>query len=803
MIQDKPRVFKLIALRVMEDCSPMLSKILHTGETYFFCNDYEDNGKGDICPKLNVQKLAPDFFQVKGGPLVSISAVVGMNGDGKSSIIELLIRTLNNFAYAAGFSADHDNLRFIPGLHTKLFYIIDSRICTIICNGDNIELQEGGSTLWKRALQKDEKWQPWKYKKEIVHHAQNLFYSLVNNYSLYAYNSEEFKLETGDCREDKSWITALFHKNDAYQTPVVISPMRTRGNINVNREYELSMQRFNELFLDCHQQKFTIGEHEAVEGFMFKVETECKLYTRTIKEYLTDQKQGARDCMIFDRSFSKHHHRRKYAVNLAEANVLDRNIQFWAGFDHGFYDSGLLPVAISLLFDEKQDEEKVPDTDLYFYLAFMKAKTKKKSLLDAHNSIEQFLARGGARLTFLQFQRLYLIYEIYARWRASNHVKAEFRTFNFQNLSLLDRAVWYLIYKTVRVIEQYSDYFYGGIDDYELPQHFFNERVRQNNLDKWFKVLEDDLTKHKTHITLKIRQTLEYIANYEYSPLTNANKQADYPLAIKDALSKYGYDYFVDAQEYNRQIDPESEFAATVPPPIFYLDYLINRDSGGYYPFSRMSSGERQLLNTASSIAYHLKNLDRSKNTPTKIAYSNINVVLEEVELYFHPEYQRQFVNYLLTQIASAPFNRNLAINLIFVTHSPFILSDIPRQNVLFLKNGAPDRSMQEDTFGANIHTMLQSGFFLNSVPIGDFAKVKINRMFALLNQSSDISKEEMERLHNEIPLVSEPLLRNQLMKLYHQRWGFGGKRYEDYARKIHELEKTVEDLKKKLHDNN
>ena len=85
-MQDNPHVFKLIALCVMEDCSPMLSKILHTGETYFFCNDYEDNGRGGICLKQNVQELAPNFFQVKGGPLVSISAVVGMNGDGKSSM---------------------------------------------------------------------------------------------------------------------------------------------------------------------------------------------------------------------------------------------------------------------------------------------------------------------------------------------------------------------------------------------------------------------------------------------------------------------------------------------------------------------------------------------------------------------------------------------------------------------------------------------------------------------------------------------------------------------------------------------
>ena len=799
-MQENPRIFKLIALRVMEECSPMLSKVLCTGETYFFCNEYEDDRQGGIRHKPGIQELAPDFFQVKGGPLVSISCIVGMNGDGKSSIIELLIRILNNFAYAAGFSADHDSLRFIPGLHARLFYKIDNRICTITCSGDSIELQEDGVIIWKRKLAEDTLWQPWYHKKIIVKYAHNLFYTLVNNYSLYAYNSEEFKLETGDINEEKSWVTALFHKNDAYQTPVVLSPMRTRGNININREYELSMQRFNELFLDCRQHKFTIGDHETVEGFMFKVETDCKLYTRTLKDYLTDPKQGARDCIVLDKALNRHRKNRNYALNLAEEKVLNENIQFWTDFDERFYDSGLLSIAKTILTEENKDSAP---TDLSMYLTRMKKEAGTKKHKSALQNIRTFLRHGGGQLTFLQFQRLFLIYEVYRRWCSYNQPSIEFTPIHFQDMTLMDHAVWYLIYKTIRVIDQYQDYFSEGLNDYERPQHFFNKKVRQNNLDKWFRAIDEDLYEHRSHITLKIRQTLDYIAHYEESLLTNKDKQTNYPQSIKEALAKYGYDYYLDVKEYNRHIDPKSEFAATVPPPIFYLDYLVLRDSGGYYPFSRMSSGERQLLNTASAIAYHLKNIDRSKSTPTKIAYTNINVVLEEVELYFHPEYQRQFINYLLTQIAVAHFKRDLAINLIFVTHSPFILSDIPRQNVLFLKNGAPDRSMQEDTFGANIHTMLQSGFFLNSVPIGDFAKVKINRMFALLNQSSTISEEEMDRLYNEIPLVSEPLLRSQLMKLYHQRRGFEGKRYEDYARKIQELEQTVAELKKKLHDNN
>ncbi|OAV66516.1 hypothetical protein Barb6_02583 [Bacteroidales bacterium Barb6] len=68
---------------------------------------------------------------------------------------------------------------------------------------------------------------------------------------------------------------------------------------------------------------------------------------------------------------------------------------------------------------------------------------------------------------------------------------------------------------------------------------------------------------------------------------------------------------------------------------------------------------------------------------------------------------------------------------------------------------------MQEDTFGANIHSLFQNAFFLNGT-IGDFAKQKINTMFIKLHKG-DIG----DNLYEEIKLVSEPFIRSQLLKLY------------------------------------
>ena len=68
------------------------------------------------------------------------------------------------------------------------------------------------------------------FNKEIL---EKLFYSIAVNYSIYGLNS----------RHLGSWITHLFHKNDSYQTPLVINPMRTEGNFDINREEYLSKYR--------------------------------------------------------------------------------------------------------------------------------------------------------------------------------------------------------------------------------------------------------------------------------------------------------------------------------------------------------------------------------------------------------------------------------------------------------------------------------------------------------------------------------------------------------------------------------
>lgn len=96
---------------------------------------------------------------------------------------------------------------------------------------------------------------------------------------------------------------------------------------------------------------------------------------------------------------------------------------------------------------------------------------------------------------------------------------------------------------------------------------------------------------------------------------------------------------------------------------------------------------------------------------------------------------------------------------------------------------------MQEDTFGANIHTLLQNGFFLNGVPIGDFAKHKINEMFAKLHKG-----ECSNELFNEILLVGEPFIKSQLLKKYNELKPI---EYSELNNEVQKLRKELDELKK------
>ena len=180
-----------------------------------------------------------------------------------------------------------------------------------------------------------------------------------------------------------------------------------------------------------------------------------------------------------------------------------------------------------------------------------------------------------------------------------------------------------------------------------------------------------------------------------------------------------------------------------------------------------MSSGERQLLYTCSTFIYHILNL-MSVQDSRRVRYRNMMLVLDEVEICFHPEYQRQFISRLQDMLVKFRFNRYCSICIIIATHSPFILSDIPQQNILYLKDGqCVNGSVSVNPYAANVNDILHQSFFLDKTFMGDYALERMKKLLAdVETYGKKKNNRSIEEIEQEIALIGDKFLKQQLTSL-------------------------------------
>jgi polyhydroxyalkanoate synthesis regulator phasin len=176
----------------------------------------------------------------------------------------------------------------------------------------------------------------------------------------------------------------------------------------------------------------------------------------------------------------------------------------------------------------------------------------------------------------------------------------------------------------------------------------------------------------------------------------------------------------------------------------------------------------------------------------------SLNIIIDECETSLHPNWQKQILKVFL-DVVEKELSENLKINFLFISHSPFILSDLPKQNVIFLekdeKTGKCVNSTEKiknlNTFGANIHTLLSHGFFMKDGLIGEFAKSKIDDLINYLNNKESQIKND-ENAQNIINIIGEPIIKRELQRM------LDSKRLSKID-KIDGIEKQIEELQKEL----
>lgn len=329
-------------------------------------------------------------------------------------------------------------------------------------------------------------------------------------------------------------------------------------------------------------------------------------------------------------------------------------------------------------------------------------------------------------------------------------------------------AYLYLVYKVVSTAGTYPSLKeWAGLGN-DMMNVFNGYSMTINDVGTWkrddTKALCKSL-KQNSHITLKIRQTICFI-----------NIWKNLSEAEKCIFTTRAFDY-IEYAKYIGTLNELDDIMETLPPPFFnptiYMDLKDDGGNGGCVDLSDISSGQLQFVHTMSNIAYHIENL-LSVKEEKRVKYRYVNIMMDEIEMCYHPEYQRTFVYEIVGMIKRLRINERCAVNILMSTHSPFVLSDIPQSNVLYIDKGKDvGCEMGINTFAANVNELLNKSFFLSNGFMGELAKEKIESLVAYLsNKDCNDGYWSEKKAFEIINLVGDEVVRYQLKKLYHKRFG-------------------------------
>ncbi|PJJ67341.1 AAA family ATPase [Chryseobacterium geocarposphaerae] len=325
--------------------------------------------------------------------------------------------------------------------------------------------------------------------------------------------------------------------------------------------------------------------------------------------------------------------------------------------------------------------------------------------------------------------------------------------------TLLNRyAKEYILYKLQSICSKYQPY--------KKLFRSFTDNIGQAN--DYLRMLSEE----NSHVTLKLIQAINFLRNELYF-----DRKESFDLTVA----------YLSTQ-LDKQIKTKDQKLIDILPPAFFKVDIEFKDSDS---FSHLSSGEKQRVYSLATLIYHINNLSSTNAKIVNNKYNNVNVIFDELELYFHPELQRNLINDIIENVKKINLNEINSINILLITHSPFILSDIPNENILFLSNlGAADQTPRNTkTFGGNIHELLGNSFFLRNGFVGEYAKNRIQGIIDILIDSDNKKKSKLDKnsIWNEIQIIGEPFLKQKIEEMFYLKF--------DKELKISELREEIKRL--------
>lgn len=221
------------------------------------------------------------------------------------------------------------------------------------------------------------------------------------------------------------------------------------------------------------------------------------------------------------------------------------------------------------------------------------------------------------------------------------------------------------------------------------------------------------------------------------------------------------------------------------------------------FDWADLSSGQKALLSMYSRF-YSL--IDPVKMKSALPLSNNLLILIDEGELYLHPEWQRNFLNNLIEYLPKIYKGKNIQI--IFTSNSPVIISDLPNSNLIFIDRSEKGCTVidglieHKQTFAANIHTLYSDAFFMEKGLVGEFANKKILNLIHTIH--SIVEKEEFIEVEKELDIlisqIGEPVLRGKLhslMKEKREKFIRSDRTNQELMNMIKSMQQEIDQLKK------
>lgn len=384
------------------------------------------------------------------------------------------------------------------------------------------------------------------------------------------------------------------------------------------------------------------------------------------------------------------------------------------------------------------------------YYNRMKGNYTNVSWVSRYNFFKEALSKKENHLNFKAVPTIFLEYkDSYLEYKLMSELSYNYK---LSHIGIEDEKIEDLWLKNLIIANINSIYNHLKSNQ---KDHIIDQLIK---IESNVKIIRDEIKELTTN------ELLEKYLKKLYDIFIKESKEKDYYIHLKEIIlflkkekENISYDnrtIFLDIDKMKENIIPLLEVFDEYNYKLSLGESTSDIGIRFEISFGNLSDGERRIYDIFSQIK---SIIDYGSN---KI--ETIVLLLDEPELYLHPEWSRKLI-FLINEYVQI-FSTNIKIQIILTSHSPFIVSDLPKDRMIFMNKDSKLRN----TFGKNIHELFREGFFMKST-VGEFAKQKIEWAINELDKPSE--EVDREKLGYIISIIGERFIRKKLEEKYETKF--------------------------------